>query len=139
MTCSLVIIPVTQNAYGDAYQDGFNNTVHLLIHLGISPDEAEETAQDAWTLGWENIAALPAAYMVRSWVNFLALNLCRSRGGPWREPRIEMDLEAVAPFSMVSQENRQSTWCSAHIPPHRRGDLRMTASVGSRLHRRRLS
>jgi len=68
---------MTRREYGNAYEQGFRPTVRFLISKGVRHDSAEEIAQAAWTRGWERIAQLRDAGVVRTWVNTIALNLYR--------------------------------------------------------------
>jgi DNA-directed RNA polymerase specialized sigma24 family protein len=68
---------MTRSEYGCAYEEGFCLTVNLLVSRGVPVYEAEETAQAAWTRGWERIDQLRDAQFVRTWVNSIALNLHR--------------------------------------------------------------
>lgn len=68
---------MTQSHYSQAYQDGFALTVRLLISRGVPHDSAEETAQAAWTRGWERVHQLRNEDRITTWVNTIALNLYR--------------------------------------------------------------
>lgn len=69
---------MTREEYGSAYQCGFNLTVRFLVSRGLSYDTAQETAQAAWTKGWERLAQLRDSSMVLTWMNSIALNIHRS-------------------------------------------------------------
>ncbi len=69
---------MTREEYGAAYQKGFNLTVRFLVSRGLSYDAAQETAQAAWTKGWERLAQLRDSNMVLTWMNSIALNIHRS-------------------------------------------------------------
>lgn len=66
-----------RNDYGRAYQEGFTTTVRFLLSRGAVPDLAEETAQAAWTRGWERIDQLRDQDLLKTWVNSIALNMYR--------------------------------------------------------------
>jgi DNA-directed RNA polymerase specialized sigma24 family protein len=68
---------MTQETYGQAYQQGFVKTVRLLCSRGASKDNAEDLAQAAWLRGWQKLDQLKDQAMVGSWVNVIALNCHR--------------------------------------------------------------
>lgn len=68
---------MTNEQYGEAYQQGFEKTVRLLLSRGASWEQARETAQAAWARGWERLTQLRADDVVGSWVNTIALNAYR--------------------------------------------------------------
>jgi DNA-directed RNA polymerase specialized sigma24 family protein len=68
---------MTRGDYGRAYEQGFHPTVRFLVSKGVPCDAAEETAQAAWTRGWERIGQLRDEEAVRTWVNTIALNMYR--------------------------------------------------------------
>ena len=68
---------MTRGDYGRAYEQGFEPTVRFLVSKGVPRDSAEETAQAAWTRGWERIDQLRDEDAVRTWVNTIALNIYR--------------------------------------------------------------
>ncbi|HWE48381.1 MAG TPA: hypothetical protein VG273_01240 [Bryobacteraceae bacterium] len=63
--------------YGRAYQASFATTIQFLMSRGLSPAAAEETAQAAWTRGWERIGQLRNKELLATWVNSIAFNLYR--------------------------------------------------------------
>jgi RNA polymerase sigma factor (sigma-70 family) len=69
---------MTREDYGNAYQKGFNLTVRFLISKGLPYDAARETAQAAWTKGWERLGQLRNPTMIFTWMNSIALNIHRS-------------------------------------------------------------
>jgi RNA polymerase sigma factor (sigma-70 family) len=69
---------MTKEEYGAAYQKGYTLTVRFLVSRGLSFDTAQETAQAAWTRGWERIGQLRDSSMVLTWMNSIALNIHRS-------------------------------------------------------------
>jgi len=68
---------MTRSDYGRAYEQGFEPTVRFLVSKGIPRDSAEETAQAAWTRGWERIDQLRDEDSVKTWVTAIALNMYR--------------------------------------------------------------
>ena len=69
---------MTVEAYGQAYQHGFDRTIRLLLSRGARIDCAREAAQAAWAKGWERIGQLRNESVVTTWVNTIALNCYRS-------------------------------------------------------------
>src|ERR1700690_4541050 len=69
---------MTVEAYGKAYQHGFNRTIRLLLSRGARSECAQEAAQAAWAKGWERIDQLRNESVVTAWVNTIALNCYRS-------------------------------------------------------------
>ena len=65
--------------FGRAYQQGFERTVRFIGSRGIYPAIAEETAQAAWTKGWQRRAQLRNPKRILPWINTIALNLLRAR------------------------------------------------------------
>ena len=86
---------MTRRDYGSAYEQGFHPTVKFLLSKGISHDSAEEIAQAAWTRGWERIAQLRDAEVLRTWIITIALNLYRrnSQADSRRQPLIEVAIK----------------------------------------------
>jgi DNA-directed RNA polymerase specialized sigma24 family protein len=70
---------MTREEYGNAYRDGFHLTMRFLISRGVPPDTAEETAQAAWTRGWERLHQLRDSSLVLTWANSIALNIHRTQ------------------------------------------------------------
>src|SRR5258708_13939837 len=73
-----VLRAMTVEAYGEAYQRGFDRTIRLLLSRGARIDCAREAAQAAWAKGWERISQLRNESVVTTWVNTIALNCYRS-------------------------------------------------------------
>ena len=69
---------MTREEYGAAYQKGYGLTVRFLVSRGLGYDTAQETAQAAWTRGWERLGQLRDPKMVLTWMNSIALNIHRS-------------------------------------------------------------
>lgn len=78
---------MTRELYGKSYERGFKLTMRFLISRGVRAESAEETAQAAWTKGWEHVAQLRNEKMVITWVNSIAWNVYRSanRRAPLQE------------------------------------------------------
>lgn len=89
---------MTREEYGSAYQGGFPLTVRFLISRGLSYDYALDTAQAAWTKGWEHLTQLRDPSLVLTWTNTIALNIHRSFLR--REPQTLKLPELVAPPRM---------------------------------------
>jgi RNA polymerase sigma-70 factor (ECF subfamily) len=86
---------MTREEYGAAYQKGYKLTVRFLVSRGLSHDSAQETAQAAWTKGWQRLSQLRDANMVLTWMNSIALNIHRSYVR--REPMLQILQELPAP------------------------------------------
>jgi RNA polymerase sigma-70 factor (ECF subfamily) len=69
---------MTEDYFGKAYQKGFNMTVRFLLSRGLSYEGALDTAQAAWTKGWERRDQLRQPALVLTWTNSIALNIYRS-------------------------------------------------------------
>lgn len=69
---------MTSEAYGQAYQRGYNLTVRFLISRGVPRDMARDVAQAAWVRGWERLSQLRNESMVTTWVNAIAMNVHRT-------------------------------------------------------------
>lgn len=80
---------MTRQAYGQAYQSGFDRTVRFLISRGAGGDGAAEAAQAAWARGWERLHQLRDERLLLTWINTIALNLFR---GVWRKERLAVPL-----------------------------------------------
>jgi DNA-directed RNA polymerase specialized sigma24 family protein len=68
---------MTQEGYGQAYQQGFGRTVRLLRSRGASMDNAEDAAQAAWLRGWQKIDQLRDEGMIVSARRLRRLSLPR--------------------------------------------------------------
>jgi DNA-directed RNA polymerase specialized sigma24 family protein len=68
---------MTQEKYGNAYQQGFRKTVRLLRSRGASWENAEDLAQTAWLRGWQKVDQLRNEGIIVSWVNAIAVNYHR--------------------------------------------------------------
>jgi RNA polymerase sigma-70 factor, ECF subfamily len=71
------LFTMTRNAFGQAYQTGFDRTVRFLTSRGAPRDGAMEAAQAAWVRGWERLSQLRNEDMILTWVNTIALNVYR--------------------------------------------------------------
>ncbi len=89
---------MTREEYGSAYQRGFPLTVRFLISRGLAYDSALDTAQAAWTKGWEHLTQLRDPSLVLTWTNSIALNIHRSYLR--REPQTQKLPDLVAPPRM---------------------------------------
>jgi DNA-directed RNA polymerase specialized sigma24 family protein len=78
---------MTQEAFGQAYRQGFVRTVRLLRSRSASRHDAEDFAQAAWLQGWQKIDQLRDHGMIVSWVNAIAINY--HRRGACREVRFQ--------------------------------------------------
>jgi DNA-directed RNA polymerase specialized sigma24 family protein len=68
---------MTDEAYGQAYQEGFGKTVRVLRSRGASKHHAEDVAQTAWLQGWQKLDQLRDEAMIVSWINAIAMNYYR--------------------------------------------------------------
>jgi DNA-directed RNA polymerase specialized sigma24 family protein len=68
---------MTQEAYGQAYQQGFGRTVRVLRSRGASMHHAEDVAQAAWLQGWQKLDQLRDEGTIVGWVNAIAVNYYR--------------------------------------------------------------
>jgi DNA-directed RNA polymerase specialized sigma24 family protein len=69
---------ITRDAFGKAYQQGFDLTVRFLLSRGVTRDYAREAAQAAWAKGWARREQLRDEDLVVRWINAIALNVYRS-------------------------------------------------------------
>jgi len=69
---------ITDECFSIGYQNGFQATVRFLLARGLSYELALETAQAAWTKGWEKRAQLREPALLLTWTNTIALNIYRS-------------------------------------------------------------
>jgi RNA polymerase sigma factor (sigma-70 family) len=89
---------MTTEYFGKAYKKGFNSTVRFLVSRGLSQDAALDTAQAAWTKGWERREQLRNPSLVVTWTNSIALNIYRTKLR--REPLSQPLPELVAPANL---------------------------------------
>jgi DNA-directed RNA polymerase specialized sigma24 family protein len=68
---------MTQDGYGQAYQEGFNLTLRFLRSRGVPTESAREVTQAAWAKGWECLGQLRNEDLVVTWINTIALNAYR--------------------------------------------------------------
>ncbi len=98
---------MTRDEFGAAYQRHFRKTIVFLMSRGLSADAAQETAQAAWTRGWERLAQLRDPSTLSIWMNRLALNLHRSVLR--REPEYgELTRDVMAPELNVAAIDAQT-------------------------------
>ena len=68
---------MTREQFGQAYQDGHQNTIRFLLSRGVTRDLAIDVAQSAWVRGWECRHQLRDDSALVTWVNTIALNQFR--------------------------------------------------------------
>lgn len=97
---------MTNEAFGRAYQKGFNSTVRFLVSRGISYEMALDTAQDAWTKSWEKRDQLRQPSLVLTWTNTIALNVYRSllRRERQTEPLAEVEASTDLNIAAIDVE-----------------------------------
>jgi DNA-directed RNA polymerase specialized sigma24 family protein len=78
---------MTQERYGQAYQQGFGRTVRFLCSRGASRANAEDVAQAAWLRGWERLHQLRDEGKIVNWVNAIAAN--KHRRGSQQDARYQ--------------------------------------------------
>ncbi|MEO8048794.1 MAG: sigma factor-like helix-turn-helix DNA-binding protein [Acidobacteriota bacterium] len=103
---------MTVEAYGQAYQRGFNQTIRLLLSRGARSECAREAAQAAWAKGWERINQLRNESVVTTWVNTIALNCYRSllRSESHQLPLTELPTGGDFNLGAIDLQ-RFLTWC----------------------------
>ena len=103
---------MTVEAYGEAYQRGFDRTIRLLLSRGARNECAREAAQAAWAKGWERINQLRNESVVTTWVNTIALNCYRSvmRNENHQTPLTELPTNAEVNLRAIDLE-RFLAWC----------------------------
>jgi len=103
---------MTVEAYGLAYQRGFDRTIRLLLSRGARSECAREAAQAAWAKGWERINQLRNESVVTTWVNTIALNCYRSvlRSENHQLPLTELPTNADVNLGAIDLE-RFLAWC----------------------------
>ncbi len=88
---------MTQEEYGEVYQQGFARTVRALRCRGASRDDAEDVAQSAWMQGWRKLAQLRDENMIVGWINMIAVNLYRRSG------RMEARYQQLPEFELCGE------------------------------------
>src|SRR6202790_2453758 len=103
---------MTVEAYGEAYQRGFDRTIRLLLSRGARNECAREAAQAAWAKGWERINQLRNESVVTTWVNTIALNCYRSvmRSENHQMPLTELPTSSDVNLDAIDLE-RFLAWC----------------------------
>ena len=103
---------MTVEAYGQAYQTGFDRTIRLLLSRGAPIECAREAAQAAWVKGWERINQLRNESVVTTWVNTIALNCYRSflRSENHQLPLTDLSTGADVRLGTIDLE-RFLDWC----------------------------
>jgi RNA polymerase sigma factor (sigma-70 family) len=103
---------MTDEYFGTAYKKGFKLTVRFLLSRGLSSEAALETAQAAWTKGWERREQLRQPKLVLTWTNSIALNIYRTllrRERP-TEPLPELEASTSLNVAAIDVE-RMLTQC----------------------------
>ena len=118
---------ITPEQYAAAYAAGCTRTARLLISRGCSPPLAEETAQSAWSRGWEHRSKLRETEKVLQWVNSIAFNLLRSEFRRREVAAPEVDLPIMP---RTGPEVVDSQRILEHCSPTERELLRKHYSVG---------
>jgi RNA polymerase sigma-70 factor (ECF subfamily) len=110
-----VLRAMTRSDYGRAYQAGFKPTVRFLESKGAPHDAAEETAQAAWTRGWERIDQLRNEESLRTWVNAIALNMYRraARNDRRIQPLLDRSGGADVDIAAIDLKNLLKCCCSS--------------------------
>lgn len=65
---------ITDAQFGTAYTLGFKRTCNWLKRRGLSPDKAEEAAQDGWTRAWERRDSYAGRCSINTWVHVITWN-----------------------------------------------------------------
>jgi RNA polymerase sigma factor (sigma-70 family) len=102
---------MTHEYFAKAYQKGFHLTVRFLLSRGLAYELALDTAQAAWTKGWEKRAQLRQPNLLLTWTNSIALNIYRSflrrepPGDllPQEEASISLNLAAIDVEQILNQ------------------------------------
>src|ERR1700730_9680246 len=103
---------MTVEAYGQAYQRGFDRTIRLLLSRGARNECAREAAQAAWAKGWERIDQLRNESVVTTWVNAIALNCYRSVMRSENHQLPLADLASVSDVNLGALDlERLLAWC----------------------------
>jgi RNA polymerase sigma factor (sigma-70 family) len=89
---------MTNESFGNAYQKGFSLTLRFLLSRGLTYEVALDTAQAAWTKGWERREQLRHPNFVVTWTNSIAFNIYRTMRR--RERPIESLSEVEASTSL---------------------------------------
>jgi RNA polymerase sigma-70 factor (ECF subfamily) len=107
---------MTRRGYGQAYERGFGRTVRFLASKGAQCAVAEETAQAAWTRGWERINQLRDDDFVQTWINTIALNMYRKEAefDSRKETLLESTGCADGHFAAIDLSNILECCGSAH-------------------------
>ncbi len=93
------VLKITDEYFSNAYQKGFHLTVRFLLSRGVSQEAALDTAQAAWTKGWERREQLRHPNLVLTWTNTIALNIYRTL---LRRERPTEPLTEVEAFSSLN-------------------------------------
>jgi RNA polymerase sigma-70 factor (ECF subfamily) len=97
---------ITDEYFSNAYKKGFHLTVRFLLSRGVSQEAALDTAQAAWTRGWERREQLRHPSLVLTWTNTIALNIYRTmlRRERQTEPLTEVEASTSLNFAAMDVE-----------------------------------
>ena len=95
---------MTNYEFAEAYSAYNPNTMKFLLSRGISPAQAEEVSQAAWSRGWERRDSLREADKIGAWVNTIALNLLRRKmHNGKREVELKPNLDALVHSTSIER------------------------------------
>jgi RNA polymerase sigma-70 factor, ECF subfamily len=89
-------------SFSNAYRKGFHLTVRFLLSRGVSNEVAWDTAQAAWTKGWERREQLRQPDLVLTWTNSIALNIYRTMLRHERQTAPLADVEASTSLNVAA-------------------------------------
>lgn len=95
-------LKITDESFSKAYQKGFHRTVRFLLSRGVSRETALDTAQAAWTKGWERREQLRQPSLVLTWTNMIALNLYRTMLRRERQSERLPEMEASTSLNVAA-------------------------------------
>jgi RNA polymerase sigma-70 factor (ECF subfamily) len=93
---------MTDEYFGKAYQKGFHLTVRFLLSRGLSYEGALDTAQAAWTRGWERRDQLRQPALLLTWTNSIALNIYRTMLRRERQSEAFLQAEPVTNLNVAA-------------------------------------
>lgn len=93
---------ITDEYFSNAYQKGFHLTVRFLLSRGVSQEAALDTAQAAWTKGWERREQLRQPSLVLTWTNTIALNIYRTTLRRERQTEPLAEVEASTSLNVAA-------------------------------------
>ena len=99
-------VKITDECFSNAYQKGFYLTVRFLLSRGVSEEAALDTAQAAWTKGWERREQLRQPSLILTWTNTIALNIYRTmlRRQRQTEPLAEVEMSTNLNVAAIDVE-----------------------------------